>query len=310
MARSVVVALGGNALGSTLAQQMVNVRFAARAVADMVIHGVTPIVVHGNGPQVGMIYDAMERSSQQDDHIPKIPMSVCVAMSQGYIGYDIQNALREELANSGINKEVCTLITQTVVDAQDTAFENPTKPVGYVYDEQHADKLRRTGYDMRKQGDGYRRVVPSPEPADIVEGTAVKMLSQQGIIVIAGGGGGIPVVKDGNHMRGVGAVVDKDKVAAKLADMCDADTLLILTAVESVIINYKQPDSYPIASMTAHQAEEFARQGQFESGSMLPKVEAAINFVSGGDGRRAIITSLEHAADALRGNCGTVITTV
>jgi len=309
MKNRVVLALGGNALGDNLHEQMSAVKTAAVAIADLVEDGYEVIITHGNGPQVGMINLAMETAAKIEKSLFYIPMSVCVAMSQGYIGYDIQNALREELLCRNINKPVATIITQTLVDAGDPAFEKPSKPIGAFYTKQEADDMSKRGYDMLEDaGRGYRRVVASPKPIAIVESSSVRALLEAGQIPVTVGGGGIPVKKtDGRHLKGTSAVVDKDFASAKLAEELEADMLVILTAVEKIAINFGKPNQKWLDEISAKDAEKYISEGHFAPGSMLPKVEAAVAFVKSGAGRRTLITKLTSARDGLHGNTGTVI---
>jgi carbamate kinase len=308
MKERVVIALGGNALGTTLAEQMVAVKNTAKVIADLVIAGYDLVISHGNGPQVGMINNAFVEYARIDPKYPHMPLSMCVAMSQAYIGYDIQNALREELLNRGIKKSVTSIITQVVVDEKDPAFENPTKPIGPFMTAEEAEVGRKRGMVVIEDaGRGYRRVVASPKPQDIVEIETVQSLLDAGEIVVACGGGGIPVVREGNHLRGVGAVIDKDFASALMAEKIDADVFVILTAVEKVAIKFGKPDQEWLSELTVEAAEKYIADKEFAAGSMLPKVQAAISFVKSKPGRKALITSLEKAADGLAGKTGTVI---
>ena len=284
MKQRIVLALGGNALGDNLHEQMLAVRGTAKAIADLVADGHEVVVAHGNGPQVGMITLALEAAGKTEAKTPYIPMSVCVAMSQGYIGYDLQNALREELLNRGIAKPVATIITQTVVDGDDPAFLDPSKPIGAFYTEAEAKEMAARGYDMKEDaGRGYRRVVASPKPTDIVEKDVISALLDAGQIPIAVGGGGIPVKQvEGNRLKGTSAVVDKDFASAKLAEMIGAHALIILTAVEKVAINFGKPDEIWLDQLDPATAEQYIAEGHFAQGSMLPKVEAALGFVQSG----------------------------
>ncbi|MEF9974280.1 MAG: carbamate kinase, partial [Clostridia bacterium] len=243
MGKKIVIALGGNALGSNLPEQMIAVKRTAKVIAELVAEGHQVILSHGNGPQVGMIQNAMAEFSRAHDQ-PLAPLSVCVAMSQGYIGYDLQNALREELLDRGIHKPVSTVLTQVRVDPEDQAFAHPTKPIGHFMTKEEADKLvREKGYTVVEDaGRGYRRVVASPRPVEIVEIDTIKDLLAAGQIVIAAGGGGIPVIAQGHHLKGVGAVIDKDFASCRMAEMLDAELLIILTAVEKVAVNFGKPD--------------------------------------------------------------------
>lgn len=310
MKKRIVLALGGNALGDNLHEQMIAVKSTASAIADLIEEGHEVVIAHGNGPQVGMINLALEAASKTDAKTPYIPMSVCVAMSQGYIGYDLQNALREELLERGIRKPVATIITQTLVDENDPAFADPSKPIGAFYTKREADEMAARGYDMKEDaGRGWRRVVASPKPVSIVESETVRALLEAGQIPIAAGGGGIPVKKtQGNHLKGTSAVVDKDFASAKLAEILGADLLIILTAVEKVAIRFGTPDAQWLSELTAADAERYIAEGHFAKGSMLPKVEAALSFVQSKQGRTALITMLSKAKDGLAGKTGTVIT--
>ena len=307
--KRIVLALGGNALGDNLHDQMIAAQIAAGAIADLIEDGFEVVITHGNGPQVGMINLAMETAHKADEHVFYIPMSVCVAMSQGYIGYDIQNALREELLNRDIYKPVATIITQTLVDENDPAFSDPSKPVGAFYTEEEAMEMTERGYTMKEDaGRGYRRVVASPMPIGIVESETVRALLEAGQIPVAVGGGGIPVKRTmGRHLKGTSAVVDKDFASAKLAEELDADMLIILTAVEKVAINFGKPEQRWLDELSTEDARRYIAQGHFAPGSMLPKVEAALAFVESGPGRKAMITMLEKARDGLAGKTGTVI---
>lgn len=310
MGKKVVVALGGNALGNNLNEQMDAVKYTSKAIADLIEEGYEVILSHGNGPQVGMIQLGMEELTMSDPaKYPSIPLSVCVAMSQSYVGYDLQNALREELLDRGIKEPVATVITQVAVDPKDPAFDKPTKPIGRFMDKEEAEQLaKEKGYTVVEDaGRGYRRVVASPRPKEIVEIDTIKALisSHQG--VIACGGGGIPVVREGNHLKGVGAVIDKDFCSALLAEEIDADFLVILTAVEKVCINYGKPNQEELSDMSVSDMEKLCEEGHFAPGSMLPKVEAAMQFASSKPGRKALITLLEKAKDGISGKTGTTI---
>ena len=308
MGKRIVVALGGNALGNNLPEQMAAVKETAKAIADLIEGGNEVIVAHGNGPQVGMIQAAMTELTRSDPvkYIP-CPLSVCVAMSQGYIGYHLQNAIGNELAARGISKGVATVVTQTLVSEDDPAFQHPTKPVGAFYDKETAQRIAaQRGYTMVEDaGRGYRQVVPSPKPVDIVEKSAIQALFDSGNIVIAAGGGGIPVVRRDGRLYGTPAVIDKDFGSAKLAELLDADMLIILTAVEKVAINFGKPDQKGLDDLTPAMAREYIAQGQFAPGSMLPKVEAALSFAESKPGRTALITLLEKARDGIEGKTGT-----
>ena len=308
MSKKIVLALGGNALGDDLAGQMQAVRHTARTIVDLIALGHQVVVTHGNGPQVGMINQAFEAAAKTEAHTPMLPMSVCVALSQGYIGYDLQNAIREELLSRQLDIPVATLITQVEVDANDKAFLNPTKPIGSFFSKEEADKLSQNGYIMKEDaGRGYRRVVASPMPVDIIEKQTVKALMDDCHVVITVGGGGIPVIREGNHLRGASAVIDKDWASAKLAEMIDADLLIILTAVEKVAINFGKPDEQWLDNLSLRDAERFIEEGHFAKGSMLPKVEAAAAFARSRPGRQALITMLSKAKEGIEGKTGTMI---
>ena len=311
MPERIVIALGGNALGNNLPEQMIAVKQTAKAIADLIEKGHQVVIAHGNGPQVGMIQNAMTELTRSDPekYIP-CPLSVCVAMSQGYIGYDLQNGLREELLDRGINKGVATVLTQVEVDPEDPAFQNPTKPIGAFMSKEEADALvkERDYKVVEDAGRGYRRVVASPKPVSIVEIQSIQDMVEAGLVVVACGGGGIPVFQtEGHHLKGAAAVIDKDFASEKMAEQLDADTLIILTAVEKVAINFNKPDQKWLDSMTPDEARKYMAEGQFAPGSMLPKVEAAVNFAESRPGRRALITLLEKAGAGVAGETGTTI---
>jgi len=311
MGKRIVIALGGNALGNNLPEQMQAVKHTSRAIADLIEAGNEVVIAHGNGPQVGMIQKAMAEltRSNPEKYIP-CPLSVCVAMSQGYIGYDLQNGLREELLNRNIRKGVSTVLTQVEVDPEDPAFRHPTKPIGAFMTKEEAEKMvAERGYDiMEDAGRGYRRVVASPRPQSIVEIESIRDMVDAGLVVIACGGGGIPVYKtEGNHLKGAAAVIDKDFASCTLAQQLDADMLIILTAVEKVAVNFGKPDQQWLDSLTPEQALAYAEEGQFAPGSMLPKVQAAVEFAQSKPGRTALITLLEKAKDGIDGKTGTSI---
>lgn len=308
MSKKIVLALGGNALGDDLAGQIQAVRHTARTIVDLIALGHQVVVTHGNGPQVGMINQAFEAAAKTEAHTPMLPMSVCVALSQGYIGYDLQNAIREELLSRQLDIPVATLITQVEVDANDEAFLNPTKPIGSFFSKEEAEKLSQNGYIMKEDaGRGYRRVVASPKPVDIIEKQTVKALMDDCHVVITVGGGGIPVIREGNHLRGASAVIDKDWASAKLAETIDADLLIILTAVEKVAINFGKPGEQWLDNLSLRDAERFIAEGHFAKGSMLPKVEAAAAFARSRPGRQALITMLSKAKEGIEGKTGTII---
>lgn len=308
MGKRIVIALGGNALGNNLPEQMAAVKHTARAIVDLIEEGHQVVVAHGNGPQVGMINVAMTTLSREDPTHPMAPMSVCTAMSQGYIGYDLQNSLREELLNRGMHKAVATILTQVEVNPDDPAFQHPTKPIGTFMTEEEAEEMRRRGNAvMEDAGRGWRRCVASPRPVSIIEIETIRTMVDAGQIAIAVGGGGIPVIREGNHLRGAGAVIDKDFASELLAEELDADSLIILTAVEKVAVNFGKPDQRWLDALTPEQARKYEAQGQFAPGSMLPKVQAAVKFAESKPGRTALITLLEKAKDGISGKTGTSI---
>ena len=309
--KKIVVALGGNALGSNLVEQMISVTDAVKPIADLVEDGYEVVVTHGNGPQVGVIQDAMTLLSRENpEKHPHFPLSVCTAMSQGYIGYDVTNKLREELLDRGINKGVSCVLTQVEVDPDDPAFQNPTKPIGpfLTKEEAEAKAALRNHVFIEDSGRGYRRVVASPEPISIIEIDTIRALADAGYVVIAAGGGGIPVFKaENNHLKGSPAVIDKDRASELLAEELDADFLIILTAVEKAAINFNKPDQQWLDDLTPDEARKYIAEGQFAPGSMLPKIEAAVKFAESKPGRVALITLLEKAKDGINGKTGTRI---
>lgn len=312
MAR-IVVALGGNALGNDPREQEERVRVAAASLVRLIEEGNEIVVSHGNGPQVGMIRLAFDRAGGDGKGgIPKMPLEICTAMSQGYIGYQLEAGIKQALAERRLPWQVTTVLTQVTVSADDPAFGNPTKPIGAFYDKESAEWMMRgtPGLVMREDaGRGWRQVVPSPKPQEIVEDQAIRALLEREFVVIACGGGGIPVTRGANGaLTGVEAVIDKDFASAKLAEMVGADCLLILTAVEHVCIGFGRADERELSHMTVEEAQAHIAAGEFAAGSMLPKVEAAIAFARGGNGRRAVIGSLDHALDAIRGRSGTTVT--
>jgi carbamate kinase len=316
MGKRIVIALGGNALGDNLKDQMMAARITAGALVDLVEEGHEIAVVHGNGPQVGMIETAFETAAKADRHFPVLPMSVCVALSQGYIGYDLQNTIRMELDRRGMKNQVATIITQVEVDLGDKAFENPTKPIGGFMTKEEAEAMKARGVSvMEDSGRGWRQVVASPKPVNIIEAETIKALLVAGQIPIAAGGGGIPVAMRDGQYRGMGAVIDKDFSAARLAELIDADMLIILTAVEKVAINFRRPDQKWLDIMTVNEAEKYIAENHFAKGSMLPKIEASIEFVKSSTARNpsrpespaALITLLTKAREGIAGITGTRI---
>ena len=307
MKKRVVVALGHRALGTTLPDQKLAVNSSAVILADLVEEGAELIITHSNAPQVGMIHTAMNEYAKAHETYGA-PMSVCSAMSQGYIGYDIQNALLAELLKRGIYKTVSTVLTQVTVDPYDETFYHPTKVIGrYMTAEEAALEQKKGNYVVEEPGKGFRRIIASPKPIDIVEIEAINALSDAGQIVIACGGGGIPVLKQGSNLKGASAVIEKDLVSGLLADLTDADMLMILTNEEFVNIKYGTDKETPLKHITPEEARVHITNHEFGETKMLPKIEASINFVSREEGRTAVITSIDKAVDAYRGKTGTVI---
>ena len=309
MKKKIVVALGGNALGKNLTEQYEAVKVTAKAIADLIEAGHEIIITHGNGPQVGKIDSAMNALLLEDPTEEKTTLSMCVAMSQAYIGYDLQNALRKELMRRGLYKPVVTIITQVEVSNDDPAMKDPTKPIGKFMTKEQAEALREEyGYAIAEDsGRGWRRVVASPMPQYIIELDAIRASARTGSVVICCGGGGIPVRKKGDYLKGCAAVIDKDYCSALLAENLNADMLLILTAVEKVKINFNKPNEKSLDRISVEEARRYMAEGQFAKGSMLPKVEAAVRFVEAGKGRTAVITDLNTAGDAVKGKTGTSI---
>jgi len=307
----IVIALGGNALGKTPEEQLRLLEKTAKIIVDLIKKGNKIVLTHGNGPQVGQIALAMEYSAGGEVKTPFMPFPECGSMSQGYIGYHLQQSIQDELERQKIKKNCVTIITQVLVDANDSAFQNPTKPIGMFYSEEEAKEIEKEkGYVMvEDSGRGYRRVVPSPKPVDIIEKEVIGQLVNNDNIVIAVGGGGIPVIKEDRIklLEGVEAVIDKDRSGALLAREIEADILLILTAVDKVYINYNKENQQGLSELTIEEANKYMEEGQFAKGSMLPKIEACMDFVSQSDNKVAIITSLEEADSALSGQTGTVI---
>ena len=307
----IVIALGGNALGKNPGEQLDLLESVAKIIVDLVKEGNQIVLTHGNGPQVGQILLAMDYSANGEAHTPSMPFPECGSMSQGYIGYQLQQCLQDELERQKIKKDCATLITQVLVDPKDSAFQNPTKPIGMFYSKEEAEAIEKEkGYTfVEDSGRGYRRVVPSPKPMDILEKRVIRQLVDNDVLVIAVGGGGIPVIKTDKIelLEGVAAVIDKDRSSAKLASLLKADVLLILTAVEKVSINFNKPDQVDLSELTLSDANKYIAEGQFAKGSMLPKVEACMDFINGNPEGTAIITSLEKALDAIHGDTGTII---
>lgn len=306
--KRIVIALGHNDLGTNLPEQKAAVARTAKVIGDFIQEGWQVAIVHSNAPQVGMIHTAMNEFGKQHDGYSKAPMSVCSAMSQGYIGYDLQNGIRSELVRRGIYKPVCTVLTQVTVDTYDEAFYMPVKKIGrYMTAQEAAEEEQKGNYVIEEAGKGFRRIVASPKPVAIVEIDAIKALLDADQMVIACGGGGIPVMEQGCDLKGASAIIEKDLASGLLAKEVDADVLMIITKVDNVTLNYGTPDQQPIYAMSVEEAKEFAERGHFEFASMLPKVNASIDFVENGKGRKAIITSLKMARESIKGKGGTVI---
>ena len=305
--KKIVVALGRNAFGETFPEQKANVAKAARAIADLVEAKYNIVITHSNGPQVGMIQTAMTEFARLDSRYTVAPMSLCGAMSQGYIGFDLQNAIRTELLNRGIYKTVSTIITQVKVDPFDRAFSNPTKVIGRYMTEEEAKAEEAKGNYVVKEDKGYRRIIAAPKPQDIYEIDAVRTLLDAGQIVIAAGGGGIPVLEQRTVLKGASAIIEKDYVAARLAELIDADTLLFLTAADKLVINEGTDKEQSFDTIKASELKEYVNEDNRGAITTLPKVSAAVEFVLAGNERKAVIANLESAKDALAGKCGTTI---
>lgn len=307
-AKKIVIALGGNALGNDVEEQKEAVAKTAKVIVDLAEEGYQMIVTHGNGPQVGMIQNAMDEFDKDQVDSKKVPLPTSVAMSQGYIGIDLQNAIKYELFKRNIDGKVSTILSQVEVDENDEAFRNPTKPIGRFLTKEEAEEREAKGIRcMEDAGRGYRIVVASPMPKRIRELETIRTLMNAGHIVITCGGGGIPVINQGGKLVGVNAVIDKDNVSSLLASKIGADYLVILTAVEKVAINFGKPDQEWLSDLTVDQAEKYIEENQFAKGSMLPKIEAAIRFAKSGEGRKTLITLLDKAAEGIAGKTGTVI---
>jgi len=305
--KRIVIAIGHKDLGTNLPEQKAAVANTAKVIGDFIQEGWQVAIVHSNAPQVGMIHTAMNEFGKQHDGYSKAPMSVCSAMSQGYIGYDLQNGIRSELLRRGIYKPVSTVLTQVTVDPYDEAFYTPVKVIGRVMTREEADEEEQKGNHVIEVEGGYRRIVAAPNPVAIVEIDAIKALLDADQIVIACGGGGIPVMEQGWNLRGASAIIEKDLASGLLAKEVDADVLMILTSVDNVTLNFGTPQEKPILHMTVDEAKDYMAQGQFEFASMLPKVSASVDFIENGKGRSAVITSLEKAKDSLKGLAGTTI---
>lgn len=308
--RKIVIALGGNALGNDIEEQKEAVARTAEVIADLAQQGLSIIVTHGNGPQVGMIQTAMDHLTLVQEGMKQVPLPTSVAMSQGYIGIDLQNAIKYEFHRRGMDRKVSTILSQVEVSKDDEAFQNPAKPIGRFLTKEEAEKNEAKGIRcMEDAGRGYRIVVPSPMPVRIRELETIKTLMNAGHVVITCGGGGIPVVSEEGKLTGVNAVIDKDNVSSLLASQIDADYLVILTAVEKVAVNFGKENQEWLSELSTKEAREYIAQGQFAKGSMLPKIEAALRFAESGEGRKTLITLLDKAADGIAGKTGTVIHT-
>lgn len=305
--KRIVMAIGHKDMGTNLPEQKEAVKRTAKVIADFIQDGWQVAIVHSNAPQVGMIHTAMNEFGKQHDGYSSAPMSVCSAMSQGYIGYDLQNGIRAELIKRGIYKPVSTVLTQVTVDPYDEAFYTPVKVVGRVMSEEEAKEEEAKGNHVKAVEGGFRRIVASPHPVAIVEIDAIKALMDADQIVIACGGGGIPVMEQGYNLRGASAIIEKDLATGLLAKEIDADVMMILTSVDNVTLNFGTDKEEPIHHMTIDEAKAYMDQGQFEFASMLPKVSASVNFLEAGKGRKAIITSLDKAEESLTGETGTTI---
>lgn len=304
----IVIALGGNALGNNPEEQKELVKIPAKKIVSLLKLGHDVIIGHGNGPQVGMIFNAFADAKKSNDKTPLIPFAEAGGMSQGYIGYHMLTAIANELKKEKISKDVVYLLTDTIVDPNDKAFKNPTKPVGPFYaSKEEAIKNNPNSTIVEDSGRGYRKVVPSPKPIDFIGINAIKENVDRGTIVITGGGGGIPIIEKNNTYEGVDGVIDKDFALAKIASLVNADTLIILTAVDHVYVNYGKPDQKALVTTNLKELEQYIKENQFAPGSMLPKIQAAINFVSSGKNKSAIIADLTKVEDALEGKSGTKI---
>ncbi len=308
MKKRVVVALGHRALGTTLPEQQEAVKKTSKVIADLIEDGYQVAITHSNAPQVGMIHTAMNEFGKVHENYTAAPMSVCYAMSQGYIGYDLQNAIREELLNRGIYRTVSTILTQVVVDPYDEAFYTPTKILGRYMNVEEANEERKKGnYVVEEPGKGFRRIVSAPNPVRIVEIDAIKALLDADQIVIACGGGGIPVLEQDNHLKGASAVIEKDLTAGKMAEDTQADELIILTSVDQVKINLGRDNEEALGEISVENAKKYMEEGHFGEYNMLPKLSASVSFIEKGEGRSALITSFDKLGEALKGKTGTKI---
>ena len=305
--KKVVIALGHRALGTTLPEQYVATKKTAKVLADLVEAGASIVITHSNAPQVGMIHTALNEFSMDREDYTQAPVSVCSAMSQGYIGYDLHNAIRAELLRRGIYKPVCTIITQVMVDPYDDAFAEPTKIIGRLLTKDEAEKEEKNGNFVTEVEGGYRRIVAAPRPQGIIEMDSIQALSDQGHIVIACGGGGIPVLAQGVELKGASAVIEKDYACGRMAELLNADELMILTSVEHVSIGYQTDAETPLETITLEEAKRYIAENQFDPKTVLPKIEAGVSFLEKGSGRRVVITSIDKALDGYLGKTGTII---
>lgn len=305
--KRIVIALGHEALGTTLPDQKTAAKKTAKAVADLIEAGCQVVISHSNGPQVGMIHTAMSEFCKLHPEYTATPMSVCSAMSQGYIGYDLQNEIRTELLNRGIYKTVSTVLTQVCVDPYDEAFYNPTKVIGRVMSEDEAEAEEKKGNHVTKSGGGYRRIVAAPKPMDIVEIDAIRTLSDADQVVIACGGGGIPVLVQANKLKGASAVIEKDLAAGRLAELLDADMFVILTGEDKVCLHYNTAQEKPLDTITVDEARVYMQEGEFEEGTILPKIQAAVDFIGDSAVKKVLITRLDKSREAMAGTTGTII---
>lgn len=307
MSKKIVVALGRSAFGETFPEQKVNVKTAAKAIADLVEDGYHIIITHSNGQQLGMVHTAMTEFARQDSHYTVAPMSLCSAMSQGYVGYDLQNAIRTELLDRGLFRPVSTIITQVKVSPFDKAFSEPSKIIGRIMNAEEAAAEEKKGNYVVETAGGFRRIVAAPQPIDIYEIDAIRTLSDAGQIVIAAGGGGIPVLEQGTGLKGASAVIEKDLTAGKLAELTNADILLFLTGTPKAALHFGTPEEIMLDHLTVAEAKQQLEAGSFGQSGMVPKIAASISFLEQGSARKAVITSLESAGDAMHGKTGTVI---
>ena len=305
--KRIVIALGHEALGSTLPEQQKAAARTAKAVADFIREDYQVVITHSNGPQVGMIHTAMNEFCRLYPEYTATPTSVCSAMSQGYVGYDLQNAIRAELLKRGVYRPVCTIITQVMVDPYDDAFTEPVKVIGRLLSKEEAEQEEKHGNYVTEVEGGYRRIVAAPKPQGIIEIDSIKALSDQGQVVFACGGGGIPVLAQGVELHGASAVIEKDYASGRMAELLNADALMILTSVEHVCVGYNTDQEVPLEHISVEDAQQYINSGQFEPNTMLPKIEAGVSFLEKGNGRKVIITSIDKALEGYLGKTGTII---